>query len=402
MINPTTDREDPVRSERPRSSWRRILRRSLVPIAVIVVLIYGGVGWYVSGEIIDGALTSKPHVVEYDTEVLSVSTAEIELGIPDVSYVDADRDAVMGLRWDGGYGQLGPAISWTDTTERRPFRLMAGEMPPVGRDVADFDSFAFAPDPSVLGVEYETVTYTSEFGTFDAWFVPGEGSTWIVGVHGQDSDRTEFLRFVDATRELRYPTLIIRYRNSVDSPSTEDHRMLLGQEEWQDLAAAVDYALANGASDVVIYGPSVGGAVTLGYTLHEDRDVIRGLILEAPLADVRMAVAIRSGEALPIGGLIGDSMLAVGRLFASLRTGIDFDEVDYVDRADELDTPILLFHGVHDTKVPYAVGEALAEARPGLIEFHPVPDAYHVRAWNEDPEGFSEIVSAFLGRIGRA
>ncbi|MGB8360420.1 MAG: alpha/beta hydrolase, partial [Acidimicrobiia bacterium] len=140
-------------------------------------------------------------------------------------------------------------------------------------------------------------------------------------------------------------------------------------------------------------------AMTLGYALEETRDVVDGLILEAPAADMREIVQLRSGEALPIKGPIGDSLLTVGRLVTSLRTGLDFDRVDYVDRADELDVPILLFQGRDDTTVPFEIGEALAEARPDLVEFQPVDDAFHVRAWNEDSSGYAQTITEFLGRV---
>lgn len=384
-----------------RSKTRRRIRRAGVVLFALVALIYGAVGWYVSGEIIDG-LVSQPHVVEYDTDVLALSEDQIELGLPDVSSVEADRDAVMGLRWQGGYAQVGPATVWTDTTETRPFRLLAGDPPPMGSDVVDFDSFAFPPDPSLLPVPVDIVTYPSELGELEAWYLPGEGSTWIVAVHGRASDRTEFLRLVDSIGELRYPTLIVRYRNSPDSPVTDGSLILLGQDEWGDVRAAVDHAVGQGASDVILYGPSMGGAMSLSYALNEERDVIRGLILESPVADMRETVALRSGEALPIGGLIGDSLVASGRAFAWLRTGLDFDTVDYVDRAAELDVPILLFHGTDDTTVPYEIGESLAAARTDLIEFHTVADGGHVRAWNEDPDGYTQIVADFLDRIGRS
>jgi hypothetical protein len=130
--------------------------------------------------------------------------------------------------------------------------------------------------------------------------------------------------------------------------------------------------------------------------------VVRGLILEAPAADVREVVRLRSGEALPIGGPVGDSILAVGRMVTSLRTGVDFDAIDYVDRANELDVPVLLFHGADDDTIPVAIGENLAAARPDLVEFHLIEDATHVRAWNEDPDEYARVVAAFLERIGRS
>jgi pimeloyl-ACP methyl ester carboxylesterase len=272
----------------------------------------------------------------------------------------------------------------------------------LGVDVAHYDAFAFPSDPAVLGIEFETVTYRGQQGDLEAWFVPGDGSTWIVAVHGLGADRTEFLRFLTATDDLNYPTLIVRYRNDEGSPTANDLRILAGQEEWEDVAAAVDYALVNDAADVVIYGASMGGALTLGYTYNANQGTIRALILESPVADMRQVVQLRSGEALPIGGLIGDSMLAVGRGVVWLRTGLDFDTVDYVDRADELRVPVLLFHGEADTTIPFEVGKSLAEARPDLVEFHPLEDAAHVRAWNEDPEQYETTLEAFLQRVGRS
>ncbi len=134
--------------------------------------------------------------------------------------------------------------------------------------------------------------------------------------------------------------------------------------------------------------------------MEETRDVVKGIILEAPVADLREVINLRSGEALPLSGIFGDSLLGFARLVTTLRVGIDFDKIDYVDRAGELDVPILLFHGVDDPKVPFAIGESLAEAVPDLVEFHPVPDGAHIRAWNEDPLAFAQTIIHFLERLG--
>ena len=87
---------------------------------------------------------------------------------------------------------------------------------------------------------------------------------------------------------------------------------------------------------------------------------------------------------------------------SSASTGLDFDTVDYVDRADRLTMPVLLFHGDADDTIPFEVGVSLAEARPDLVEFHPLENAAHVRAWNEGPDEYAAIVTDFLDRIGRS
>ena len=96
---------------------------------------------------------------------------------------------------------------------------------------------------------------------------------------------------------------------------------------------------------------------------------------------------------------IGDSLVAAGKLITELRSGIDFAEIDYVARANELTVPIVMMHGTEDSTVPYSVGRALADARPDLIEFHPVSDAAHVRAWNEDRQQYCDVIESFLERL---
>lgn len=364
----------------------------------VLLLLYAAAGWYLSGRIIDG-LTVTAAEATYDTDVVSVADGEIEVVPPDSADATADVDAVTGLRWDGGYARVGPATAVDGDVQTRAFELLAGAPPVPGADVAQFHAYAFPPDPAAAGLAVESVSYPTNDGELDAWFLPGDDDTWIVAVHGRGEDRAEMLRMVDATKDLGHPTLVVTYRNDVGAPSSRDGVVMVGQEEWEDVDAAVDHALANGASGVVLYGNSMGGALSLATAMNDDTGAVRALVLDAPTSDFREVVRFRSGEALPIGGPVGDSLLAAGRLFTWLRTGLDFDTIDYVDRADELDVPVLLFHGVDDPSMPFTSSEELAAARPDLVEFHPVEDATHVRAWNEDPEGYADVVADFLAGL---
>ena len=369
-------------------------------VLATLLLLSGGVGWYVSEQIIDSLrvpIADGPT----DTDVVAVSADQVRVVPPDTADAAADRDAVMGLRWDGGYARVGPTVSVDGDVQTRPFELLEGRPPRPGTAVAQFHGYAFPEDPAASGFDVETVTYPSPLGDLEAWYLPGEGTTWIIGVHGRGEDRAELLRMADATRQLGLPTLIVRYRNDPESPSSRDGIVLAGQEEWEDVAAAVDHAVENGATGVVLHGNSMGAALAIAHAMRDDSGVVRGLVLDAPMADLREVVRLRSSEALPVGGPVGDAVLAVGRTVTWLRTGLDFDTVDYVDRADELDVPVLLFHGEDDPSVPFAVGEALADARPDLVEFHPVTDAAHVRAWNEDPDAYASTIAAFLAELGR-
>jgi uncharacterized protein len=400
VVDPQLDALELVAPDRPRRApvRRRVVRTAIAVLAVLA-LVFGGAGWYVSGQILDALRIAPPADVEHDTEVVALADGEITLERPDETDLAADRDAVMGLSWEGGYGRIGPAVSADGGLEVRPFTLIDGEPPEPGRDRVDVDSYAFPPDPERAGIPVEVVTYPGPDGDLEAWYVPGDHPTWIVAVHGAGAGRHEFLRLVEATRELGHPLLLVTYRNDPGAPSSDGSLVLNGQEEWPDVAAAVDHAVESGASDVVVYGASMGTGLSLAYALEADAAPVRALVLESPNVDLREIVRLRSGEALPVGGAVGDAILAVGRAVTSLRSGLDFDAVDYVDRADELDVPVLVFHGALDPKIPTEVPTAFAEARPDLVEFHLLETGAHVRAWNEGPEAYAATVRDFLGRV---
>ena len=66
--------------------------------------------------------------------------------------------------------------------------------------------------------------------------------------------------------------------------AANDGRYGLGVTEWADIEAAIDYALAHGAKDVVLFGYSMGGAIALQAA---DRSRLRkrilALVLDAPM-----------------------------------------------------------------------------------------------------------------------
>ncbi len=377
------------------AAGRRRWWRLVVAAMVVVTMALGGVGWYVSGEIIAGMSAVPPEPV-YDVEVVAVADRHIELLVEDEVVARRDQDSTVGLRWDRGWGVVGRATAVDGSAQFRPFGLVSGVAPSVG-DLAAFDGVVY-PDPSALDFPLEEVIVDAPIGALPAWYAEGSGETWVIGVHGLGADRRDMLRMAQALGPPSdYHLLIPSYRNDNGAPVTDGQLALFGQSEWEDLAAAVDFARAQGAEHIVLHGQSMGGAIVLAYLLEGgDTSNIVGAVLDAPAADFARIIDLRSGEALPVGGSVGDAILSIGRLVTEFRTGIDFDAIDYVERADGLDVPILLLHGAEDTIVPFEVGEALADARPDLVEFVPIEDAGHVRAWNEDVDAYAVTVSEFI------
>ena len=93
------------------------------------------------------------------------------------------------------------------------------------------------------------------------------------------------------------------------------------------------------------------------------------------------------------------ALTGLAKFLATLRFGVDFDKMNYLKRAEELSTPILLFQGSEDLSVPESLSAQFKAARPDLVEYHPFEGAVHVGAWNLDPERYEDAVHSFLARL---
>jgi pimeloyl-ACP methyl ester carboxylesterase len=106
---------------------------------------------------------------------------------------------------------------------------------------------------------------------------------------------------------------------------------------------------------------------------------------------------------LPILGTpVPPALTETAKGIAGLRYHLDWGELDYVDRAGRLSTPMLVFHQTGDPTVPVAISEALAAARPDLVTLERFGGDGHVQSWNADPARYERAVRAFLGRVAPA
>ena len=148
-------------------------------------------------------------------------------------------------------------------------------------------------------------------------------------------------------QRLGMTSLLISYRNDGDAPDAEDARYGLGTTEWEDVAAAVQYALDHGAQDVVLFGWSMGGAIVLQFADRSDLAArVRGIVLTGPVVDWmdvlrHQARMNRIPEAV---GLLGQWLLSnrAGRFVTGLAAPVDLQALDWVTRADHVRVPTLI------------------------------------------------------------
>ncbi|MET3719696.1 MULTISPECIES: alpha/beta fold hydrolase [unclassified Arthrobacter] len=314
-------------------------------------------------------------------------------------------EGVYGFFFDGGKGhaRIGRIVSYAPadgTVLREVEAVYAGDFDTARRG---WWSGALYPDPAAAGIAAEDVVIEVDGGQAPAWLVRAEGSarTWALMVHGRGATRQEALRAVAPARELGLSSLLVSYRNDGLAPSAEDGRYGLGSTEWHDVEAAMDYALANGAEEIVLFGWSMGGAICLQTAdLSRHRQLIRAMVLDAPVINwVNVLAHHAQLNRIPsLVGRYGQLMLGhpLGRRLTGLSAPVDLKAMDWVARAVEVRTPTLIIHSVDDEYVPYEPSALLAERNPGMVTFETFNGARHTKEWNVDPERWENLVKAWL------
>ncbi len=197
------------------------------------------------------------------------------------------------------------------------------------------------------------------------------------------------------------PVLDITYRNDVGAPDDPSGRLQYGATEWQDLDAAVTWATQNGADDVVLVGQSMGGGVVASFLENSQQaDVVSRVVLDAPMLSLGEAVAYGARDALPGGWAVPAPVIWAAEQLTSLRYGVDWSAVDYLDDTSWVRVPTLVVHGTGDPRVPVTLSQQLAAAEPELVTLETFPDAQHVESWNFDRARYTDLVGSFLDTAG--
>lgn len=267
---------------------------------------------------------------------------------------------------------------------------------------------AFIPEPEPIVVpqgpyQLEQVTYESPLGPMDAWYLPADGTTWVVHIHGLGTTPAEAEPLFAPLQEAGYPQLSITYRNDHGQPQDPSGYYQYGATEWEDVAGAVEYAAANGASNIVLSGFSTGGAHAMSFLSRQPREILIGMILDAPNVDVGRTVDYAASQRdLPLVSLpVPGTLSAMAKFITSLRIGINWKALDYIADADEtIRQPVLIHHGTEDLRVPIDTSLDLQATNPDLIQLIEVAGAGHIESYDVDRQGYVDSILAFLAELG--
>jgi len=398
-----------VARKKKRPSLILVLVRVILVVFAVGLVVFLGAGWYFSGQIASGGLepsTAEPE--SYDWLVTdSAAAVTLEAGI---DTDQAGQEGKSGIMWADGYAQSGELLGSSETdgsaVDIRSI-LPDSQAPAAGTDIK-VDMYFWRGDPrSAHNLAYETIYYTSNVGSFPAWYIPPSSTTgpnagtWAIVVHGKGGTLEESLRVVPLLHERGYPILVINYRNDVGEVRDPSGYYTYGQTDWADLAGAVLYARDMGAADHILVGYSYGGSIIASYLTQSPlRNFTKATILDSPVLSFEDTVDYRATLTdVPILGFeVPQLVTNLAKNIAEWRFGIDWEATNYLTQTAQIHSPMLIFHGTQDTSVPLYTSAVMEQTRPDITTLV-VTDAGHTRSWNVDGDLFDATVNEFLDEL---
>ena len=381
----------------------RLLPGAVRAASGLTVAFLAGLSWYLAGLIRAEALTvgPAPAMPAFD-DVRFVGLASGKARLRAVGHQPGlFKAGLCGIAWSGGIGQLGAAVVASGGVVTRPLTVTSGSAPRIGQ-LAAIERCYFLGDPeAALGIAVRDVVVPGPLGPLPAWYFPGRGHTFVIGVHGQNGTRKDVLRVIDIVHRMGFPALAVTYRNDLGAVRDPSGYLRYGQTEWSDIEAAVRWSLAQGARSVVLVGQSMGGGVVAAFLERSPlAPKVARVVLDAPMLDLHAAIDYQVDRHLiPIIGRLPAPLIWTAERIARARFGVDCSATGYLEETTWLKVPALVTHGDDDPRVPISISVRLNELKPSLVTFEVFPGAGHLESWNIDRSRYTSLVESFLAPL---
>ncbi len=214
------------------------------------------------------------------------------------------------------------------------------------------------PEPQAVGLADATVLKVpmSDGVELTTWSVPAsaEGAPTVLFFHGQSGNLGDRVQRLEEIVDSGFGLLAPSYRGYPGSPGEPSEQALISDGvELFDL-------LETQGETIILHGQSLGTGVATA--VAEQRPEAELLVLEAPFT-ATVDVAAERYPWLPVSALMKDH-------FATR------------DLIDDVEVPILIFHGSDDETVPAHHSKKLAELSGAKAQLFMIPGGTHNDLWS--------------------
>ncbi len=273
----------------------------------------------------------------------------------------------------------------------------------IAQGVASAERKPQEDHPSAHGLQFEDVEFVSRRGdvTLSGWYInPDSGKPTLIFVHGMGSRRSGDRAVELAARLVGRGFSVLLFDLRGHGSSGGDKASGGYYERW-DLLGAFDFLVGRGVprERIGVVGFSMGAGTALLAAAEEP--AIRALVADSPFANASDRIADEAARKTIFPRWIMPIFLPTARLMASQIYGIDIGAVVPEDAAKRLSYPILVIHGMADTRIPFEQAVRVHKAAHPQSDIWLVPEVDHVDAFLTHPEEYVErMASYFEGRLG--
>ncbi|KQM15276.1 hypothetical protein ASF83_04635 [Plantibacter sp. Leaf171] len=217
--------------------------------------------------------------------------------------------------------------------------------------------------------------------------------TWVIHVHGLGASPQSTLRSVRTVEKLGMPSLVVSFGQPFEA-----RRVGLASDDIDQVVAAIDNAVALGATRVILCGWSFGAAICLAAARSRPESAV-GAILVSPMISL-------AGAAFDGARRTGRSRVPVVAAFAVLsfplaarRVGVRGAlSIRALSRGVPNGLPVLALHSVGDGLLPIESTQWAADAADQMTLIS-LPDAPHGLEWNRDARQFESAIRRWMESI---
>ncbi|MCF7889745.1 alpha/beta fold hydrolase [Candidatus Bipolaricaulota bacterium] len=250
-------------------------------------------------------------------------------------------------------------------------------------------------DPSDLGLDYETIEFTSSNTTEDdltihGWFIDGSSDNCIILAPGKGQSRWKLFDYIPFLHEAGYDLLMFDPQGTGKS---EGKKWAFGYFESRDIINGVKYLEENHQVESIgILGRSAGA--TAGIIAALESEKVDAVVADSPFASIKLASESYGGyENNPLF----DILFPLYGFGANWMLDTDIvGKTDLTERISNLETPVFFIHGDDDQALYPKNSKVLYENKQGQKELWTPEGIGHVGGFEERPEEYKKKVLNFF------